>query len=58
MLKLLITGFLIYFVYRYFIAPPALDNSSRRDPIDSDPHWTKSSDDTDDGDYIDYEEVD
>jgi hypothetical protein len=49
MLKLLITGFLIYFVYRYFIAPPAIDDqsASRKD----------KQDDTDD-DYIDYEEVD
>ncbi|MCB0638600.1 MAG: hypothetical protein KDC54_18345 [Lewinella sp.] len=58
MLKLLITGFLIYFVYRYFIAPPALNNSSRHDPIDGDQQWSNTSDDKDDGDYIDYEEVD
>jgi len=49
MLKLLITGFLVYFVYRYFIAPPAIDNN---------PTSRKDKRDDNDDDYIDYEEVD
>ena len=49
MLKLLITGLIIYFIYQYFIASPALNRSSTDDPARID---------EEDGDYIDYEEVD
>ena len=56
MLKLLITGALIYFVYRFFIAPPALGNDQAgNDHIHSDPR--QQAPDHDD-EYIDYEEVD
>ena len=56
MLKLLITGALIYFVYRFFIAQPALgDHSANHSHQDNhNQQQTPSHDD----EYIDYEEVD
>lgn len=56
MLKLLITGALVYFIYRFFIAPPAIDQEQERDqPMDqSQARQTSKHDD----EYIDYEEVD
>lgn len=60
MLKLLITGLFIYFVYRFFIAPPALGNRSGQDHLDRQPpHGRGQTPDHDGGgEYIDYEEVD
>ncbi|MEL7222701.1 MAG: hypothetical protein AAGJ93_15375 [Bacteroidota bacterium] len=52
MIKLLITGTLVYFIYRFFIAPPAIDEeprSSSNQPPQENKH---------DDEYIDYEEVD
>ena len=55
MLKLLITGFLIYFVYRFFIAPVMLGTNDEDTPtVRGKESQKKAKDD----DYIDYEEVD
>lgn len=51
MLKLLITGALVYFIYRFFIAPPAIDQE--HDSSTDTPPKTRHDDE-----YIDYEEVD
>lgn len=58
MLKLLITGALVYFIYRFFIAPPAIDQEQeqeREQPMDT--PQTRNTSNHDD-EYIDYEEVD
>lgn len=55
MIKLLITAGLVYFIYRYFIAPPAaVGPPPHRDQVD--PAHRKDKDN--EGDYVDYEEVD
>jgi hypothetical protein len=55
MLKLLITGFLIYFMYRFFIAPVMLGTNDDDAPnVQTKEPQKKAKDD----DYIDYEEVD
>lgn len=54
MIKLLITGLIIYFIYRYFIAPPAIDKTGQKQEL----HQQNSQGKGDDGEYIDYEEVD
>lgn len=56
MLKLLITGFIIYFMYRFFIAPVMLemkDNDRDAPAVKHKEAPKKAKDD----DYIDYEEV-
>ena len=55
MFKFLITAALVYFIYRFFIAPPAIDQEQERDqPTDqSQARHTPNHDD----EYIDYEEV-
>ena len=55
MLKLLITGALIYFIYRFFIAPPALDR--RDDPSIRQEGKQPDAEPGHDDEYIDYEEV-
>ena len=55
MLKLLITGALIYFVYRFFIAPPAIGN---QDAFSDQQQQNQSKQPSHDDEYIDYEEVD
>lgn len=57
MLKLLITGALIYFVYRFFIAPPSIDGSEPHSDSHVDQGHQQESSSHDD-EYIDYEEVD
>jgi hypothetical protein len=51
--KWLIVGGAIYFIYRFFIARPAIDQQA---PDPSSP--AHGQDDDDEGEYIDYEEVD
>ena len=53
LLKWLIVGGAIYFIYRFFIARPAIDQQ-KQDP----PQPQPTQDNDDEGEYIDYEEVD
>ncbi|NUN98980.1 MAG: hypothetical protein HUU01_00030 [Saprospiraceae bacterium] len=55
MVKLLITIAVIYFAYRFFIAPPVISNRGPdpKKPVDE-PYRKKDSR----GEYVDYEEVD
>ncbi len=55
MVKLLITIAVIYFAYRFFIAPPAISNRGPgpKKPVDE-PVGKKENR----GEYVDYEEVD
>lgn len=60
MLKLLITGLLVYALYRYFFGANSL-GSGQRDEESRIRYQDKKrppSQEEDDGDYIDYEEVD
>ncbi|GJM35815.1 MAG: hypothetical protein DHS20C18_48160 [Saprospiraceae bacterium] len=54
MFKLLITGAIIYFIYRFFIAPPSIEQPG---PTFQDQNKTSGKQDNEE-DYIDYEEVD
>lgn len=54
MLKLLLTGTLVYFIYRFFIAPPAVGQGQN---YNDEPIQQSRSDQHDD-EYVDYEEVD
>jgi uncharacterized membrane protein YfcA len=54
MLKWIFTLALVYFVYRFFISPPAIDRARER-PGRS-PEASRPA--TGDGDFIDYEEID
>ncbi len=59
MLKFLITGLIIYFIYQTFIKKPTLKEGQdhhRPDPSDHIPPSSSKKHD-DDGEYIDYEEV-
>ncbi len=56
MLKLLITGALVYFIYRFFIAPPAIDEGEESSIRHDDGHKDTSAGHGDE--YIDYEEID
>lgn len=58
MFKLIITAAIIYFIYRFFIAPPPALN--RRPPQDelNKRASTDSKVTDEDGEYVDYEEVD
>jgi hypothetical protein len=54
MIKLLITAGLVYFIYRYFIAPTnAVAPPPSQEKVDPAPR-----NDVDDGEYVDYEEID
>ena len=55
MIKFILTGLLVYFVYRFFIAPPVIDQGNN-----SNSHSSKEAPKQADFDdeYIDYEEVD
>jgi hypothetical protein len=55
MIKFILTGFLIYFVYRFFIAPPVIDEGGTKSSATG-KDQPKQADFDDD--YIDYEEVD
>lgn len=58
MLKFLITAAIIYGIYRFFIAPPpALNRRPPQDELSNKASTDKKSTD-EDGEYIDYEEVD
>jgi len=52
MLKLLLTGLIIYAVYRFFFNPPSLNRPPENKNI---PNATAQEEE---GEYIDYEEVD
>lgn len=55
MIKLLITAGLVYFIYRYFIAPSnAVAAAPPQEKVDPAPR----NDHDIDGEYVDYEEVD
>lgn len=47
--KWLVVGGIIYFIYRYFIRRPAIEEQSQKQPTETQ---------EDDGEFIDYEEVD
>lgn len=58
MLKFLITAAIIYGIYRFLIAPPpALNRRPHQDELSNKATTDKKSTD-EDGEYIDYEEVD
>ena len=54
MFKLLITGAIIYFIYRFYIAPPSIEQQG---PTIRNKDQSSGKRDNED-DYIDYEEVD
>lgn len=56
MLKLIFTGLLVYFVYRFFLAPPVIDREEGRSKNSN--NSQNSNDKNYEDDYIDYEEVD
>lgn len=59
MLKLLVTGLMVYLLYRYFFGANSL--GSGREEEEGKIYYQKDKsrrDAEDDGDYIDYEEVD
>ncbi|MCI5080373.1 MAG: hypothetical protein MRY78_01705 [Saprospiraceae bacterium] len=60
MLKLLILGGIIYFIYRFYIAPPSIGKGKQQGKVKQDARNDKAHEqhDDDDGEYIDYEEVD
>ncbi|WP_170110389.1 hypothetical protein [Flavilitoribacter nigricans] len=58
MLKLLITAAIIYGIYRFFIAPPpALNRRPHQDELNNRATTDRKTTD-EDGEYVDYEEVD
>ncbi len=57
MLKLLLTGLIVYVLYRYFFGANSL-NSGQRDEDQKIHHRDSSASGKNDDDYIDYEEVD
>jgi len=62
MLKLLITGLIIYFMYQTFFKKPSLKSGQdhhREDRVEGNPPSSskKKYENDDDGEYIDYEEV-
>jgi hypothetical protein len=55
MIKLIITAGLVYFIYRFFIAPTnAVGPPPSREKVDPAPRKDNDAD----GEYVDYEEVD
>jgi hypothetical protein len=59
MLKLLFTGLMVYFLYRYFFGANSLGSGQQRE--NEERYYRKDKPprhQEDDGDYIDYEEVD
>lgn len=57
MLKLIVTGLMVYFLYRYFFGPNAI-GSGPHEEDNNIHHRGNSNKQGDDEDYIDYEEVD
>lgn len=55
MIKFILTGLLVYFVYRFFIAPPVIDQGSAASSNKSKEEPKQASFEDE---YIDYEEVD
>lgn len=55
MLKLLVTGALVYFAYRFFFQQTAIDQQEARESSEV-PKWDRGN--GDDEEYVDYEEVD
>lgn len=53
MIKFILTGLLVYFVYRFFIAPPVIDQHHPNDGNSNQQNRNNTEDE-----YIDYEEVD
>jgi len=58
MLKLIVTGLMVYLLYRYFFGANAIGSGQSEE--EKNIHYRSNSGkrDKDDGDYIDYEEVD
>lgn len=58
-MKIILTALIIFLVYRFFVAPPALDEEQRsgvnRDASSSPQHKERGA--GSDDEYIDYEEV-
>ena len=60
MFKFIITGFIVYFVYRFFIAPPVIDRPNDGSTRTRTNGSTDRKDNDHDGyedEYIDYEEL-
>lgn len=60
MLKFLITGIIIYFIYQSFFKKPSLkegQDNHRADPSDHIPPSSSKRNNDNEGEYIDYEEV-
>lgn len=55
-LKWLIVSLIVYFIYRNFIAPPRIDKDRSRDNQQQIRNEKEGT--AEDGEYIDYEEVD
>lgn len=60
MLKLLVTGLIIYAAYKFFFGPNAIGRGEKdqREQIRYDDHRKQQRPPENDDDYIDYEEVD
>ena len=60
MLKLLVTGLILYAAYKFFFGPNAIGKGQEdpQDQIRYDDQRKKSGREDNDEDYIDYEEVD
>ncbi len=61
LLKWLFTGAIIYLLYKYFFGPGALGSGreeQRQDQIRSEPPPRQQQAGDEEGEYIDYEEVD
>lgn len=58
MFKLIITGLIVYFIYRFFIKTPALRPSEQDQPTPIHKESGNGPEPEDEGEYIDYEEVD
>jgi hypothetical protein len=58
MLKLLVTGLMVYLLYRYFFGANAIGSGQREEEKNIHHRSNANKQQDDDGDYIDYEEVD
>lgn len=61
MIKWLMTGLIIYAIYKFFFVAPALgrgDQHDRKRPIEENQSHKHQDKTKNDGEYIDYEELD
>ena len=58
MLKFLITAIIIYYIYRFFIRQPAVGGARENDAPEIRDQPSRRSGTEDEGEYIDYEEID